>query len=237
MSLLRKSWIFLLFQVFMASYKAILLSPVTPYQIYASRFVQRPPPTLQASPLFTSPHWPFVCCFHHALLHSISVSLNAQPLEPQLISICMSHTHKTKQSEIPFAFYCLKCTISSPHVMCVFPFSSTPIFPWKLAPASYSPVTPCVWAARAWEEDGVAGKVSVTDRQTACSSWAHVFLQLQLRVDMFTFQTIHRLQRVQTGIFNYSCGLFPINKILRKKENCLLACLLTGFIPSCTSAV
>lgn len=80
---------------------------------------------------------------------------------------------------------------------------------------------------------GKAGKVSVTDRQTAHGSLAHVFLNLQLWVDVFTVQTAHRLQWVQTGIFNYSCGVFPINKTLRKKENCLLACLLPGFTPSC----
>lgn len=45
---------------------------------------------------------------------------------------------------------------------------------------------------------------------------------------MFTFQTTHRLQWVQTGIFNYSCGLFPINKILRKKK--LSASLFTARI-------
>lgn len=146
------------------------------------------------------------------------------------------HTRKKKkkaQSEIPFAFCCLKCTISSPHVMSVFPFSSSSVFPWKIAPASYRTVVPCAWAAHAWEEEGVAGKVSVTDRQMARSSSAHVFLKLQLWLDMFTFQTTHRLQWVQTGIFNYSCGLYPINKILRKKVHCLLACSLPGFIPSC----
>lgn len=88
------------------------------------------------------------------------------------------------------------------------------------------------WACPWWEE-GTAGKVSVTDRQRAWGSLAHVFLKLQLWVDMFTLQTTHRLQWVQTGIFNYPCGLFPINKVLRKKENCLLACLLPGFLPSC----
>lgn len=171
----------------------------------------------------------------HVFLHSISVSLNAPLLEPQLISICMSHKEKKKkaQSEIPFAFCCLKCTISSPHVMSVFPFSSSSVFPWKIAPASYRTVVPCAWAAHAWEEEGVAGKVSVTDRQMARGSSAHVFLKLQLWLDMFTFQTTHRLQWVQTGIFNYSCGLYPINKILRKKVHCLLACSLPGFIPSC----
>lgn len=167
----------------------------------------------------------FDYCFCHVFLQSVSVALIPAILNPQLISICVSHKEKKKkeeksQPEIPFAFYCLKRlkrTISSPHVMCVFPFSSASIFPWKLAPASYRIVTPCVWAAHAWEEEGAAGKVSVTDRQTASGSSAHVFLKLQLWVDMFTFQTTHRLQWVQTGIFNYSCGLFPINKILRKK--------------------
>lgn len=117
--------------------------------------------------------------------------------------------------------------------MCLFPFSPTSIFPWKLTPASYRTGTPRTWACPAWEEKGTAGKVSVTGRQMAQGSLAHVFLQLQLWVDMFTLQTTRRLQWVQTGIFNYLCGLFPINKILRKKENCLLACLLPGFLPSC----
>lgn len=50
---------------------------------------------------------------------------------------------------------------------------------------------------------------------------------------MFTFQTTRRLQWVQTGIFNYLCGLLPINKILREKESCLPACLLSEFILCC----
>lgn len=62
----------------------------------------------------------------------------------------------------------------------------------------------------------------------AWGSWAHVFLKLRLWVDVFTFQTTHRLQWVQTGIFNYLCGLFPINKILRKKK--LSASLFTAGI-------
>jgi len=127
------------------------------------------------------------------------------------------HTRKKKrereQSEMPFVFYYLKGTISSPHIMCVF-LSSTSNFPWKLTPASYIsllPGCPCMRRERdCWE-----GKCD--SRQTAGGSSAHVFLKLQLWADMFTFQTTHRLQWVQTGIFNYSCGLLPTNKILRNK--------------------
>lgn len=77
---------------------------------------------------------------------------------------------KKSQSAIPFAFYCLKCSMSLPHVMCVFPFSPASIFPWKPAPAPYRIVMLYVWAAHAWAVKGVDGKVSVTDRQTAWGS-------------------------------------------------------------------
>lgn len=130
-------------------------------------------------------------------------------------------------------FYYLKGTISSPHVMCVFP-SSTSNFPWKLTPASYTsllPGCPCMRRERdCWE-----GKCD--SRQTAGGSSAHMFLKLQLWADMFTFQTIHRLQWVQTGIFNYSCGLHSINKIVRRKENCFPLCLLSEFILRCCAWV
>lgn len=41
-----------------------------------------------------------------------------------------------------FFFYCLRHTISSPHVMCVPPFF-TSNFPWKLTPVSYTMLPPC----------------------------------------------------------------------------------------------
>lgn len=80
-----------------------------------------------------------------------------------------------KKKAKAFAFYCLKHTISSPHVMCVFPFSSTSVFPWKLAAASCRVVTSYAKLPmrerrreeKEKEEEGVCGKVSVTDRHTA----------------------------------------------------------------------
>lgn len=148
-------------------------SPVTLYQIYASRIVQHLPPMLQASPsLSFSPLafcLPFLSCI--PAQHFISVSLRVPLLEPQLISICMSHKKKkqpTTKTRLKYhlLFYCLKLTISPPHVMCVFPFSSAPVFPWKLAPASYRRVTPRAWAARAGMRGGGGCWEGKCDRQT-----------------------------------------------------------------------
>lgn len=46
--------------------------------------------------LFPSSYWPFVCCFCWVFQHSISVSLKATLLVPQLISICMLHKKEKK---------------------------------------------------------------------------------------------------------------------------------------------
>lgn len=192
---------------------------------------------LQASPLLSF----FLLAFCLLFLLSISalstsVSLKATPLVPQLISICMLHK---KEKKIKPVWNTICFLLRKRHHK----FTSCHVRVSILLRISFSRETctsviqdrnpphlglSCVrGGGHCWEGE--------CDWQTNGPRllWHMPFSSSSCELTCLHFKPLTDCSGCKTGIFNYSCGLFPINKILRKKENCLLACLLPGFLPSC----